>query len=313
MTYYDEELQQLQEQMARSKQLEAMIKELRNQRDSLAAQVRELESIKLEEQADVDRLEGRSLAAFFYNVIGKMDEQLDKERQEAYAARVKYDAAARELEGVEADLRRYESELSALRGCEHRYDEVLKEKADAIKAAGGSNGEEILKLEERNAFLESQKKELQEAISAGNAALSTTQQVLSSLDSAEGWGTWNLFGGGLVADLAKHSHLDEAQGAIEQLQSQLRRFKTELADVTIQADMQVNVDGFLRFADYFFDGLFADWAVLDKINQSQSQVQNTKSQIASVLSRLDSMMRTLEQEQVQIKSKLDTLVRDAQL
>ena len=290
-----------------------MIKELRNQRDSLAAQVRELESIKLEEQADVDRLEGRSLAAFFYNVIGKMDEQLDKERQEAYAARVKYDAAARELEGVEADLRRYESELSALRGCEHRYDEVLKEKADAIKAAGGSNGEEILKLEERNAFLESQKKELQEAISAGNAALSTTQQVLSSLDSAEGWGTWDLFGGGLVADLAKHSHLDEAQGAIEQLQSQLRRFKTELADVTIQADMQVNVDGFLRFADYFFDGLFADWAVLDKINQSQSQVQNTKSQIASVLSRLDSMMRTLEQEQVQIKSKLDTLVRDAQL
>ena len=313
MTYYDEKLQQLQEQMARSKQLEAMIKELRNQRDSLTAQVRELESIKLEEQADVDRLEGRSLAAFFYNVIGKMDEQLDKERQEAYAARVKYDAAARELEGVEADLRRYESELSALRGCEHRYDEVLKEKADAIKAAGGSNGEEILKLEERNAFLESQKKELQEAISAGNAALGTTQQVLSSLDSAEGWGTWDLFGGGLVADLAKHSHLDEAQGAIEQLQSQLRRFKTELADVTIQADMQVNVDGFLRFADYFFDGLFADWAVLDKINQSQSQVQNTKSQIASVLSRLDSMMRTLEQEQVQIKSKLDTLVRDAQL
>lgn len=313
MTYYDEKLQQLQEQMARSKQLEAMIKELRNQRDSLAAQVRELESIKLEEQADVDRLEGRSLAAFFYNVIGKMDEQLDKERQEAYAARVKYDAAARELEGVEADLRRYESELSALRGCEHRYDEVLKEKADAIKAAGGSNGEEILKLEERNAFLESQKKELQEAISAGNAALSITQQVLSSLDSAEGWGTWDLFGGGLVADLAKHSHLDEAQGAIEQLQSQLRRFKTELADVTIQADMQVNVDGFLRFADYFFDGLFADWAVLDKINQSQSQVQNTKSQIAGVLSRLDSMMRTLEQEQVQIKSKLDTLVRDAQL
>lgn len=313
MTYYDEKLQQLQEQMARSKQLEAMIKELRSQRDSLAAEVRELESIKLEEQADVDRLEGRSLAAFFYNVIGKMDEQLDKERQEAYAARVKYDAAARELEGVEADLRRYESELSALRGCEHRYDEVLKEKADAIKAAGGSNGEEILKLEERNAFLESQKKELQEAISAGNAALSTTQQVLSSLDSAEGWGTWDLFGGGLVADLAKHSHLDEAQGAIEQLQSQLRRFKTELADVTIQVDMQVNVDGFLRFADYFFDGLFADWAVLDKINQSQSQVQNTKSQIASVLSRLDSMMRTLEQEQVQIKSKLDTLVRDAQL
>ena len=137
--------------------------------------------------------------------------------------------------------------------------------------------------------------------------------MLSSLDSAEGWGTWDLFGGGLIADLAKHSHLDEAQSSIEYLQSQLRRFKTELADVTIQADMQVNVDGFLRFADYFFDGLFVDWAVMDKISQSQSQVQSTRNQIESVLSRLDSMMNAVEQEQAQVKNRLDALVLSAQL
>lgn len=313
MTYYDEQLQQLQEQAARARQLEAMRKELRSQHGTLSAQVRALETFKLEEQADVDRLEGRSLAAFFYHVIGKMDEQLDKERQQAYAARVKYDAAASELEGVEADLRRYEGELAALRGCERRYEAVLKEKAAAVKAAGGTEADTILKLEERGAFLESQKKELREAISAGTTALHTAQQVLSSLDSAEGWGTWDLLGGGLVADLAKHSHLDEAQRSVEQLQSQLRRFKTELADVTIQADMQVNVDGFLRFADYFFDGLFADWAVLDRIGQSQSQVQNTINQIDGVLSRLNSMLRSVEQEQTQIKNKIDTLVRQAQL
>lgn len=313
MTYYDEQLQQLQQQMARSNQLEAIIGELRSQRGALSEQVRELEAVKLEEQADVDRLEGRSLAAFFYNVIGRMDEQLNKERQEAYAARVKYDAVARELEGVECDLRRYESELAGLLGCAHKYEAVLKEKADAIKAAGGINGEKILKLEERGAFLENQKKELREAISAGNAALGTAQQVLSSLDSAEGWGTWDLFGGGLIADLAKHSHLDEAQNSIEHLQSQLRRFKTELADVTIQADMQVNVDGFLRFADYFFDGLFVDWMVMDQISQSQSQVQSTRNQIESVLSRLDSMMNAVEQEQTQVRKKLDALVLSAQL
>lgn len=313
MTYYDEQLQQLQEQIARMKQLEAMAKELRSQRDALSVQVKELEAVKLDEQSDVERLEGRSLAAFFYNVIGKMDERLDKERQEAYAARVKYDAAARELGAAEDELYRCEAELSGLRGCDRRYEAVLKEKAAAVKAAGGANGEEILRLEERHAFLESQKKELREAISAGSAALSTAGQVLSSLDSAEGWGTWDLLGGGLISDLAKHSHLDDAQGAIEHLQSQLRRFKTELADVTIHADMQVNVDGFLRFADYFFDGLFADWAVLDKISQSQSQVHQTKGQIENVLSRLNSMMSAAEREQTQLKNKLDALVRGAQL
>ena len=279
MTYYDEKLKALQEKISRSRQLTSMLNELRIQRDTIAARVRELETIKMDEQADVDRLEGRSLASFFYNVIGKMDERLNKEREEAYAARVKYDAAARELEAIDGDIHRCESELSDLRGCEREYEATLQEKANAVKSAGGARAEEILKLEERHAYLESQKKELREAISAGNSARSTAESVLSSLDSAEGWGTWDLLGGGLLADMAKHSHLDEAQGAIERLQSQLRRFKTELADVTIHADMQVNVDGFLRFADYFFDGLFADWAVMDKISQSQSQVQSTKTKL----------------------------------
>ena len=311
MTYYDEKLKALQEKISRSRQLTSMLKELRGQRDTIAARVQELEAIKMDEQADVDRLEGRSLASFFYNVIGKMDERLNKEREEAYAARVKYDAAARELEAIDGDIQRCESELSGLRGCEREYEATLREKANAVKSEGGARAEEILKLEERHAYLESQKKELREAISAGNSARSTAESVLSSLDSAEGWGTWDLLGGGLLADMAKHSHLDEAQGAIERLQSQLRRFKTELADVTIHADMQVNVDGFLRFADYFFDGLFADWAVMDKISQSQSQVQSTKSQIDSVLARLNSMMSAAEREQAQIKSKLDALVLEA--
>lgn len=313
MKFYDEQLQKLQERIARKRQLEAQMSELRTQHSTLSARVQELETIKMQEQADVDKLEGRSLAAFFYHVIGKMDEQLNKEREEAYAARVKYDAAARELSAVEEELARYEAELADLRDCERQYDTVLKEKADAVKAAGGTAAEEILKAEERLAFLDSQSRELQEAVSVGSSALSTTDQVLSSLDSAEGWGTWDLLGGGLISDLAKHSHLDEAQDNIECLQSQLRRFKTELADVRISADMQVNVDGFLRFADYFFDGLFADWAVLGKISQSQERVRSTRCQIESVLSRLDGMQRSVEREQAQLQNKLDSLVRDAKI
>lgn len=48
--------------------------------------VQALEKAKQSEQADVDRLEGRTLAAFFYNAIGKMEEKLTQERREAYAA-----------------------------------------------------------------------------------------------------------------------------------------------------------------------------------------------------------------------------------
>lgn len=47
------------------------------------------------------------------------------------------------------------------------------------------------------------------------------------------------------------------------------------------------------------------------ISQSKEQVQNTKQQIETVLFRLNSMQRSAEQEQAQIKEELDALVRDA--
>lgn len=313
MSVYDQELRTLREQMERKRQLEAMLKDLRAQRQELTGRVRELEKVKLEEQADVDRLEGHSLAAFFYGVIGKMDEKLTQERQEAYAARVKYDAAARELSAVEEDLERKEADYRRLEGCEERYARVLGEKGAALKAAGGNTAEAILELEERLAHLRSQQKELDEASSAGRAALVTADEILHSLDSAHGWATWDLLGGGLVADLAKHSHLDSAQAAVERFQVELRRFKTELADVTIDADLQVSIDGFLRFADYFFDGLFVDWAVMDRINQSQAAVEGTRGQIVSVLDRLETMTDVAERERAETQARLDALIRDSGL
>ena len=308
MNHYDEQLRELQAQCTRKKKLEASAAELRTQRDTYRLRAQELEQSFQQQQADVDRLEGRSLSAFFYNVIGKMDEKLTQEKQEAYAARVKYDAAARELAGIEEDLHRCEAELESLQGCESRYEAVLKEKIQAVKKAGGDVAEQILKLEERTAYLESQKRELEEAISAGRAALTTADQIAGSLDSAEGWGTWDLFGGGLISDLAKHSHLDDAQASVEFLQSQLRRFKTEISDVTISADCQVNIDGFLRVADYLFDGIFADWTVLDQIHQSQAQIQNTRSQICNVMDYLQTLMDKTETEKADLRHEIEQLV-----
>lgn len=313
MGAYDDKLQELLNQMGRKKQLEARVSTLKKQREELADRTAELEQYKLAEQADVEKLEGRSLAAFFYAVIGKMDEKLDKERQEAYAAGVKYDAAARELEMVEEELRRSETELFSLQNCERRYEQVLQEKAAAIRINALKEAEEMQKLEENLASIENQKRELGEAIQAGKRAKQLAEEILSSLDSAEGWGTWDLLGGGLIADLAKHSDLDHAQELVEKLQLQLRRFKTELADVTIDADLQVNIEGFMRFADYFFDGLFADWAVLDKIEQATKQVRHTKNQIDSVLNYLQTLDRNAECDRNAVKRKLDVLIQSVEL
>ena len=308
MSSYDEQLRTLQAQCARKKKLEAAVAELHMQQDTYTARAQELRHIFQEEQADVDRLEGQSLTALFYQAIGKMEEKLSQEKQEAYAAQVKYHAAARELEGIQADLRRCQAELDSLGDCESRYAAMLQEKIQAVKTSGGSAAEQILRLEERIAYLESQGRELEEACIAGRDAAAVAEQIAQSLDSAAGWGTWDLVGGGFLSDIIKHGHLDQAQADMEALQSQLRRFKTELADVTINADFQVSIDGFLRVADYFFDGIFADWMVLDRIHQSQAQIQNTTEEIYRVLDYLQTLMEQTAAEQVDLRNEMERLV-----
>lgn len=294
--------------------LEAKLRELQNQRREFDHEVISLRVAFRKEREDVEKLEGRSLANYFFQVIGKLDEKLDQERQEAYAAKVKLDAAERELSGIEADIQEIQSQLAEIRIDEAQYRESLEKKRAMLKASGTAAADQIIEIEQKIAALEARKKEIREAISAGNSARSTADCILSELESADDWNTWDMFGGGgIITHMAKHSHLDEAQDLVSELQSKLRRFKTELADIRINANMQVNVDGFLRFADYFFDGLFADWAVLDKINQSQERVRSTQRQIESVLSRLRDMQRAVEQEQVQLQSRLDALVREAKI
>ena len=282
MTNYDNNLRQLQQRVALKKQLEAKLNDLRSQRRVFDQKVVELCAEHRSEQADVVRLEGRSLANYFYQLFGKLDEKLDEERREASAAKVKLDAAERELTAVDHEILEIQAQLQDLYGCEEAYSAALEEKRNAVKSSGAPAASQILEIEEKIAFHESQKKEIREAISAGHSALGTADGVLSELEDADSWNTWDMFGGGgIITHMAKHGHLDEAQERVEQLQGKLRQFKTELADINIHADMQVSIDGFLRFADYFFDGLFADWAVGDKISEAQSSVQKVKGQISS--------------------------------
>ena len=309
MINYDNDLIQLQQKVALKKQLEAKLNDLRNQRKVFDKKVIELRVEHRSEQEDVEKLEGRSLANYFYQLFGKLDEKLSEERREASAAKVKLDAAERELAAVDCEIEEIQSQLQELYGCEQDYAAALEAKRNVVKSSGTPTAAQILELEERIAFLESQKKEIREAISAGYSALGTADSVLSELEDADGWNTWDMLGGGgIITHMAKHSHLDEAQEKVEQLQGKLRRFKTELADIDIHADMQVSIDGFLRFADYFFDGLFADWAVGDKISESLSSVQRVKGQISSALSKLESMEENANREIQSLNAKIEELI-----
>ena len=293
MNYYQEQLDQLRERIARKRKLSTEISALEDQRASLATRFQQLKEETYQEQLDVDKLENFSAAKLFAQIMGNLDERLEKERSELYAAALRYDSARQELHAVEADLAARREELSLLGNCEAEYDRLLEARARELRQDPQSPAaRRLLALEERQAQLASREKELQEAIQAGYNALSDISSIESALSSAEGWGTWDVFGGGLISDMAKYSHLDDAQQQINGLQRSLSRFRTELADVDIRTGIQIEVDSFLRFADYFFDNIFTDWAVLDRIRRTQSQIHEVDGSVRTILSRLE---RDLEQ------------------
>ena len=302
-------LQELQQKIAMKPALETKLNELHNQRREYDREIIPLRVAFRKEQEDVQKLEGKSLANYFFQVVGKLDGKLDQERQEAYAAKVKLDAAERELAGIEADISEIQTQLNEIRIAEAQYKEALDIKRAMLKASGTAAADQIIEIEQKIAALEAQKREIKEAISAGYSARGTADRILSELESADGWNTWDMFGGGgILTHMAKHDHLDSAQDLVSELQSKLRKFKTELADIQIASNLQVSIDGLLRFADYFFDGLFADWAVGDKISRSMNSVSSTKSQIIRTLDKLNSMEQAADHEIAVLKAKLDELI-----
>lgn len=129
-------------------------------------------------------------------------------------------------------------------------------------------------------------KEIREAEIAGQRALSSLREADRQLGSARNWGLVDIFGGDMISGLFKHMKVNNASQCVEQAKRDLMVFSDELGDVRGIENMNVDVGGFLTFADFFFDGLIADVWVQSKINDSRRQVQEAISRVEYILRQL---------------------------
>lgn len=129
-------------------------------------------------------------------------------------------------------------------------------------------------------------KERQEAIDAGNRALFSLRAAQGQLNSAKNWGVVDLLGGGLITSIIKRSKMDDAQRYMEEAKRDLQTFSNELRDVSQSISLDFCSGDFLRFADYFFDGLVADWLVQDRIHNARQQVDEAIRRVEQILRQL---------------------------
>ena len=132
-------------------------------------------------------------------------------------------------------------------------------------------------------------KEKREAIEAGCRALDSLHAAENNLNSAKNWGMVDMFGGGFLSTMLKHSKIDQAKQNMEQAKYDLRNFSRELNDVNMVCNLNINTNDFLAFADYLFDGFVVDWMVQDRINNAKRQVEEAIRRTENIINQLRSM------------------------
>ena len=296
----DRELERTRQKLERGRKLEVILQDLEDQLARRRAAEEEARAILEKEQGDVDELERMSLVSFLAKLQGRLENRKAEERREAAMAKARYDAAKWDLEDLERRLRDARQEQKNLAGVSEQYQMLLREKEEILLREGGGQSQKLGQLAQEQDRLAGELRESQEANQAGVAALRALENAESDLSGAENWGIWDVAGGGILATFAKHGCLDEAQDSAYEARRALSRFRTELADVSSDQVPDVELGDFATFADYFFDGLFADLFVQSHIREAQDQVERIRRKVDQMVSRLREEQAGLEEKRGQL-------------
>ncbi len=311
MRDYQRELDALRERMAQRREDQAVLECLRRQEEDCRREVEARTAQLGKEERDVEKLERLTISSILASLRGSKDEDMDRERAEAYAARLRLQEAERQLSEVREEILDRQRRITKNKNCEAEYEALLREKEGELRKSDPALAEKLAALEGQELELTARQKELREAEEAGRQVLFQLNGALDHLEEAEGWGTWDVFGGGLVSDMMKYSRLDDAQQQLCEVASALRRYRAELADVARTVEADVKPDNFTQTMDIWFDNFFSDWAVLDRIRQSREQLLNLESQVRGIQEGLKWDLEKTEAELEALRNERDELVRKA--
>lgn len=286
---------QLKEKSEEKKYIEQQLKKAESEHAKESDRLQLLRNKLNKEHKDVQRIEEGGIGALFYELLGTKDKKLHKEKQEFVAAQLKFDNCQKGLTDLHHEIEKLKRTLLQLGHPEKKYKEQLELKKSGLRAI---NDSQFNTYEDLLQACFAQKREVKEAMEAGQMALKGLDLAIHALGNAQTWGTIDMVGGGLLSTAVKHSKMDEARGLIQDVQYWLRKFNRELKDVNVEQlnDMDLKLDGFIHFADYFFDNLITDWVVQSKINRSHESCEQVRTQVHHIVARLRSSDELLSQK-----------------
>ena len=116
-----------------------------------------------------------------------------------------------------------------------------------------------------------------------NEAQDLLQAAHDKLGSARTWGVVDILGGGFLTNMIKHSKIEDAMYYVNRARPILQDLGRALKQVRLDTTRaEMGVGSFAVFADFFFDGVFADVYVQSKIRNLQVEIERTLGQLDDV-------------------------------
>ncbi len=258
------------------------------------------------ERQNLNKMEKFSFVNTFRTWTGKQQELREQRFDQIAAIELKLIEAQMMAEDLRDDLIDNTYKINAIN--EGYATEQMRELARQIEQYIMNNIPQIAeKLQDnlhQHTLVEQLLIEIEEAIYAGQDAEIALENAAKILKDAKMYSTWDTFlGGGFIATYIKHDKLDSSKSYLHEAQLALQRFHNELLDIQeMRTDtLQIDTDGFIKFADYFFDDIFSEWSVHSKISTSLNQ-------ISRVLDDVRNTMRAVKQKQFIAKEKKQDLL-----
>ncbi|WP_067174366.1 hypothetical protein [Microtetraspora niveoalba] len=301
----DEEIRDARDRARRRERLSRQRATLTGQLDEVRKLLAELERELAKEDHDVVKLER---GGFFASLFGTKEERLARERAEAEAVRQRVHGQRTRLEWLATDLRSTDASLAEVANADGELAALLARKERMLLDSDDPRGRELAEIAERLAHVDADLREHGEARQAGMVAANAVGQVLRSLGGARGASTWDVFGGGGIADMIEHGHLRDADQAAWQAQRALDAFSRELADVGVAANPQLPKVDTRWFADMIFDNVIFDMYKHQKIMRTGQEVQEVARWIDGVLGRLAAQCEELARQREALAARRENLL-----
>ena len=297
-------LKELYKLVIEKKSVENKLNELSFQQTDLENKIDELKKIMKKEQKDVDKLEMISLSSILSDLFGNKEEKLNKERKEAYEAKIKYDSCKIQIQSVKLDIKYYQDKLDKLSNCEEEYKQLLQEKKELLK-----DKLEVIELDNKISDSLHFQNEINEAIEECRKALLICDKVMSHLNDANDFAAFDIvIKGGYLMHALKYDMIDKAQEEVNHLQVQLNKLKTELVDVQINQEINISINDFDRNVDLWVDNIFTDYSVKEKIIQSINQIKNTMDIVREIQMKLENLLELEKDKMNKLNKGLEVIL-----